>query len=68
MYKYSYKLILREFKINTFHTWMNSWNRCINPSYIPLPILQISKRSLKFFHATLRNCLKIPRLSELDSI
>lgn len=22
MYKYSYKLILREFKINTFHTWM----------------------------------------------
>lgn len=69
MYKYSYKLILREFKINTFHTWM-TLGIDINPSYIPLPILQISKRSskLKFLHAALRNCLKIPRLSELNSI
>lgn len=68
MYKYSYKLILREFKINTFHTWMTLGIDVLTPRIFLFQFLQISKRSLKFFHATLRNCLKIPRLSELDSI
>lgn len=70
MYKYSYKLILREFKINTFHTWMTLRIDVLTPRIFLFQFLQISKRSskLKFLHATLRNCLKIPRLSELDSI